>query len=301
MAQNRRLLIAIALVAAFGLVLQFGFRNVHLNNEVYYSSAPDELPGFVAVEMYVCPECEAEIRTAWAARHDTSSQNKLPEGMSLAYEEPTEDGFCRFHSGTRLEARRDLPIEPGVITGLPAQTEFINRRYVERDRNRTSVDSIHLTIVISQRDRRSIHRPESCLYSQGWNQTVPPTEMNVPCSGRPNNEIRVRKLLMEQTVKTRSGQPALLHLVVNTWYAAPPDRVTPTELNYLLQMFYDRLFNGINYRWSSVLISSRAFPGEDKDRAAGRLKQFVQEFSEWAEAERHDAERANELEGGGAN
>jgi hypothetical protein len=91
---------------------------------------------------------------------------------------------------------------------------------------------------------------------------------------------------MEQPVKTTDGRQVMLGLVVDTWYAAPPGRLTATETRYLAQMFYDRLINGINYRWSSVLIARQVNPGQNTDVVSGQVKQFVQEFSQWAEEQR---------------
>ena len=294
MAQNRRLLVAIVLVAALGIVARFALTSVEPCNEVYYESGPDELPSFVAVEGYVCPKCEAEIREAYKYRHSRKPSEALPAGIDLVYEKPTENGFCKIHPDTKLEARRDLPVDPRVTEGLPAETEYINRQYVEKGAPPGSVKPIQLTAVISQHDRQSIHRPESCLYSQGWSPTVPPAKLVLPCPALPSGEIVVRQLLMQQSVKGEDGRQFVYGLVVHTWYAAPPDRLTATEISYLFRMFYDRLINGINYRWSSVLISRQVLPGQSPDVVSGQVKQFVQEFAEWAEEQRAEGWRSGE-------
>jgi len=292
MAQNRRLLIAIAIVAALGLAARFGLTSVRLDMEVYYASAPDELPSFVAIEAYVCPDCVQAIRQAYAQRHTVDPSTALPAGTALAYDRPTENGFCQFHPETKLVPTRDLPLPPSTVENLPPETEFINRMYAEKGVPPESVSPIDMIVVISQRDRRSIHRPESCLYSQGFSQNLAPVQVALACPGVPGGKLTVRELRMERPVPTQDGRQVMRGLVVETWYAAPPDRLTPTETSYLAQMFYDRLIRGVNYRWSSVLISRQVYHGQDPDAVSEQVRRFVQEFSEWAEEQRAGARQA---------
>ena len=284
MAQNRRLLIALAIIVLVGIIIRFGFEEVRPAKGTYYAALPDETPNFRAVEVYVCPKCfEAIYETQRTHRYDDEARHVL-ENFQLYYKEPGHNGCCPNHPDQKLTQTVEIPIHPQVRFTLPTDTEYIHREYIEKTPSAAGASiPIDLTIVISSKNRRSIHRAESCLKAQGW--TVHSQRfIKVKSDAAPNGELGVRSLLMETVVKDpETNRLITQRLVVFYWYAALPNRLTPSEYKRLATMFYDSIVKGINYRWSYVLISKYVNPnGGSAALTARELEAFVTEFSEHA-------------------
>ncbi len=283
MVENRRLLIALAVVFLVGIVARFTLTSVALQADPYYVGVPDETPSFRAVEVYVCPECTAAFYDAYKSRMLDEEARQVLQKYRLQYEEPGENGCCPNHPDQKLTKTAEIPVHPQVTFGLPEDTEYIIRAYLPKNTRRDrATGPIELTIVISSTDRRSIHRAESCLNAQGWTMQTQGT-VTLKCKGVPGNKLSVRSLLMETFRGGRRGETVRVERMVLYWYAALPDRVTSSEYRRLATMFYDRLVRGANYRWSYVLVSKRLQPGESPAAASRELEQFVKEFAELAQ------------------
>jgi hypothetical protein len=86
------------------------------------------------------------------------------------------------------------------------------------------------------------------------------------------------------TRNPEQGKATTHRLVVFYWYAALPDRLTPSEYKRLATMFYDSIVKGINYRWSYVLISRYVDPTRGSAASTSReMEKFVTEFTEHAQ------------------
>jgi uncharacterized protein YbdZ (MbtH family) len=282
MVENRRLLVALVLVLLIGIGARYGLTKVELNDGVYYTDAPDETPSFRAVEVYVCPKCIAAIYEAFPKRaYDEQARNIL-ETYRLIYDQMTEDGRCPHHPDQPLETTTRIPVAPGAKMGLPADTDYIARTYRAKAAPPRPGDQINFMVVISSRDKRSIHRPESCLPSQGWTMVTQQTR-EIECKRVPGGKLSVRSLLMEKPGRDARGNLVQYQLAVFYWYAALPKRLTSSEYVRLATMFYDRLVRGSNYRWSYVLISKLVQPGQSPAQVNHELVQFVTEFTDIVE------------------
>jgi len=283
MAENRRLLIALAVVLLVGVVVRFGLPRVRPTEGVYYADLPDETPSFRAIEVYVCPKClEALFQAMKKRAHDEAAQYAL-SNFGLYYREPGENGCCIHHPDQPLTKTTEIPVHPNVVLGLAEDTEYINRIYIEKDApDDRRLMPIQVTVVISAKDRRSIHRAESCLKGQGWAEHSQGF-LTVKSESVPSGELTVRHIVMERVAKDERNRPFTDRIVVLYWYAALPERVTASEYKRHAMAFYDCIIKGVNYRWSYVLVQRRVNPnGGNPVAVSQKLEKLVTEITELA-------------------
>jgi len=283
MVENRRLLIVLALAILVGIGARFGLSKVPLSEGVYYREVPDETAHFKALDVYACDTCRDEIYDAVKNRLTREDADEVLATLDLYYNEFGQDGCCPNHPGQPLVKTTRIPIHPQVKFGLPEDTDYIKRIYLPKvPPSMGRPVPIELTIVISSKDRRSIHRAESCMNSQGWTINTR-TKKTLACKGVPGGTLSVMSLLMDRTIPGQNGQPMNLQCVVFYWYAALPDRLTSSEYRRLALMFYDRLVKGLNFRWSYVLITQIVPPGVRAAAVDRQLERFVNELVEGIE------------------
>jgi hypothetical protein len=277
--ENRKLLIALAVVLLGGIVARFLLVEIPLSDEPYYVGVPDETPGFRALEVYVCPKCRDAIYEVAKNRATGPEATEVLSTFRLFYDKPGENGRCPNHPDQVLIKTTQIPVAPQVKFGLPDDTDFISRVYLPKGADpEKPFAPIDVVIVISSKTRRSIHRAESCLASQAWRMQSQGT-VKLNCEGAPGGTISVRSLLMSKKVRAQDGELVQVQLVVLYWYAALPDRVMSSEYKRLATMFYDRLIRGKNYRWSYVLVSRQFGPGANVPAISKELQEFVTEFA----------------------
>ena len=140
---------------------------------------------------------------------------------------------------------------------LPPDTGFSRKSYVAlADPGRP----VFLSIVLSGRDRTSIHRPELCLVGQGW--TIDDTSGHrfaYPApgggSGFPATVLHVRHEMM--TARGRAAVPQL----VAYWFVSS-DAVVATHWERFLHDAWSRLRHLRADRWAYVLMQTDATDGE---------------------------------------
>jgi len=148
---------------------------------------------------------------------------------------------------------------------LPPDTGFSRRLYVALDNPRRQV---FLSIVLSGRDRSSIHRPELCVEGQGWtikgsfahNFSTPLTD-----TGKlPTTVLRVERTASD-------GQTIVPSLLV--YWFVNGERVVPSHAQRMLRGAWDRLRHGRADRWAYVLTQTDASDGEAA--ALARLQEVL--------------------------
>lgn len=138
---------------------------------------------------------------------------------------------------------------------LPADTGYARKLYVSlHDRTQ----AVYCSVVLSGRDRTSIHRPELCLVGQGWtikgrtahafsragNATVPTTVLRIERDG-----VTARG----ETVR----EPALF-----AYFFVGADRVVASHGERLFYTALDRLRVWRAHRWAYVVVQTHALDGE---------------------------------------
>ncbi|HYP15974.1 MAG TPA: EpsI family protein, partial [Opitutus sp.] len=137
---------------------------------------------------------------------------------------------------------------------LPADTGFSRRSYVHVQGGRHSV---FVSIVLSGRDRSSIHRPELCLVGQGW--TLKPAGVHA-FSWPGGLGARVpATLLRTELIEPATGRK--LPALVAYWFVNS-ERVLATHWERALWDAWNRVRRGRADRWAYVLVQADAADGE---------------------------------------
>jgi hypothetical protein len=159
---------------------------------------------------------------------------------------------------------------------LPADTIVRKKRYRHRDGR-----EIYATIVMTGRERASIHRPERCLVGQG-SEIVSTSVISVPFESRDNLGVKILDMLRRVTLP--NGQPHASGSYYAYWFVGY-DRETPSHYARQFWMAADRIFANKSHRWSYIAISGhRALDNNDyraeiKDFVAGMYPQIILEES----------------------
>jgi hypothetical protein len=151
--------------------------------------------------------------------------------------------------GTEWIGRR-VDISPVELEILPPDTGFSRRIYVAVPDPRRQV---LLSIVLSGRDRSSIHRPELCVEGQGWTikGSFPHGFEGVQPGGRvlPATVLRLERAGANGAKPT----PALLAY----WFVSS-ETVVATHAERMWRGAWDRLRHGRADRWAYVLAQTVA-------------------------------------------
>jgi exosortase len=139
---------------------------------------------------------------------------------------------------------------------LPPDTGYSRKNYVRLGR---AQEQVFFSIVLSGRDRTSIHRPELCLIGQGW--TVRASERRtLRVSDR--EEIAVSLLHIEREMVRADGGRVLVPALFAYWFAGH-DALVATHREMLWQGAVDRVSRGQADRWAYVVAQTLADDGED--------------------------------------
>lgn len=139
---------------------------------------------------------------------------------------------------------------------LPADTGFSRKIYAAFAGQRRDV---LLSIVLSGRDRTSIHRPELCLVGQGWTiADSAPHRFSFP--GRPEAAFPATLLRVRREVPTPRGKQLVPQLVVY-WFVGG-DAVVGTHSQRLIRDAWNRVAHARADRWAYVLMQTDATDGE---------------------------------------
>ncbi len=143
---------------------------------------------------------------------------------------------------------------------LGEDTEFARKIYLSPDGKL----GFFLSIVLSGKDRTSIHPPEMCLRGQGW-QLQPVTDIVTIRVAEPKPyKLDVMKLeaYVPGNLKTGGGKPQkLLYLY---WFVGK-DIMTPYKNTMTFRESWDRIAYGKSHRWAYVTLAAVVQPGDEGD------------------------------------
>lgn len=162
------------------------------------------------------------------------------------------------------------PVEREV---LPPDTGFSRRNYVSlHDRNQ----QVFVSIVLSGRDRTSIHRPELCLVGQGW--TIRGAERRefrrpVPATAGPGGAaLPVTLLRIDREATTRRGEKVVVPALFAYWFVGA-DRTVASHWERMIYSSLDRLRHFQSHRWAYIVVQTHALDGEAA--ALARMQQVM--------------------------
>lgn len=211
----------------------------------------------------------------WAAYQLDSIRVSPRVGIKLAADEisPVElpDYLGLDWVGQRAEV---TAIEREV---LPADTGFSRKNYVSLQDRRQQV---FLSIVLSGRDRSSIHRPEICLVGQGW--TIGGRVFHdFAWPGGKGPTVPATILRLEREVTTARGEKTRVPALYAYWFVGA-DRVVASNAERMFYTSFDRLRHLQAHRWAYVVVQTLAWDGEEAAlaRVQAVLDQALPSFQE---------------------
>jgi len=149
---------------------------------------------------------------------------------------------------------------------LPADTGYARRNYISIGDRRHQV---FLSVVLSGRDRSSIHRPELCLVGQGWTITGRSRqEFSGGSETIPATLLRVEHAV----VGPRAGDGPVRSLLAY-WFVGG-EGLEPTHVGMQLRDAYDRLRYLRADRWAYVVVQSVVVNG-DEAAALARMQEVL--------------------------
>lgn len=143
-------------------------------------------------------------------------------------------------------------LSPVELDLLPRDTLLHKARFLRGDQGPPFV----VTIVISSRERSSIHRPEVCLVGQG----AEVARSFVHSTPRPNGPpLRMTVLEMVRHIRRADGTPATATHFYAYWFAGSGHE-TPSHYQRMAWMAFDRIFRGTASRWAYIAIAGNRDP-----------------------------------------
>lgn len=153
---------------------------------------------------------------------------------------------------------------------LPADTGYARRTYVSLDNRR---EQVFVSVVLSGRDRSSIHRPELCLVGQGWSIVGQSAGEFATEAG----EVPATWLSLRREVVGMGGKRTEVPALFAYWFVGRDEIVASTG-----ERMWHSALNRLRLkpdRWAYVVVQSVVLPGEAVDAARSRMQRVVKELA----------------------
>ena len=152
---------------------------------------------------------------------------------------------------------QQVPVSAVERATLPPDTGYARENYIAiRDRR----EQVFVSIVLSGRDRTSIHRPELCLVAQGW--TIEGRFGHVfTYPGAGGARVPATVLRVQHEALTARGERVRVPSLVAYWFVGR-DRVVATHWERMLWGALDQLRRLQSHRWAYVLVQTGAADGD---------------------------------------
>jgi hypothetical protein len=149
---------------------------------------------------------------------------------------------------------------------LPHDTQFVKSIYTNDAGGR-----VFVSIVLSGRERDSIHRPQQCLVGQG-HTIVNTTYMKVPLKGR--EPLRVAILETVRNYRDETGERKAYHSYYAYWFVGQ-GRETSSHYLRMFWLAWDRVIHSIAHKWAYIAVSGDRIDGSPDDYQK-EIADFVQ-------------------------
>lgn len=143
----------------------------------------------------------------------------------------------------------------GEWDNLPKDTTIFKKQYFNLNQSNLTA---FCAVVLSGKDRSSIHRPQLCLVGQG-NEIVSSTVIEVPLPGRKPLKVMVLNLIKDSP---RGGK----YFSYYAYWFVGKDRETPHHIERMVWMGIDRIFRNVAHRWAYISVSGER-PDPENDEA----------------------------------
>jgi hypothetical protein len=155
----------------------------------------------------------------------------------------------------------------GEKTLLPLDTVILKKYYTN-----SAGRSLFASVVLSGKERASIHRPQVCLVGQG-NEIAHSSVVSVPLDGR--KPLEVMALEMLRRGRGADGQPFEFPSYFAYWFVGK-NRETPYHIQRMVWMATDRIFRNVSHRWAYIALSGNRDKASDSYQA--ELQSFVHDL-----------------------
>jgi len=136
---------------------------------------------------------------------------------------------------------------------LPLDTLFVKSAYTNESGGR-----VFVSIVLSGKERSSIHRPQRCLVGQG--QTIDADHViEVPMEGR--KPVRVMVLDTEMTEGT--GENSRKYTSYYAYWFVGQDRETPSHVARMFWLGWDRVVRSVAHKWAYIAVGGPRDEGDE--------------------------------------
>lgn len=238
-------LTVLGLLVATSLALAFTV-DVNLTDEagvrVYL---PDRVGDWTGDELRFCqaPACQAAVFLS-----EVKEEGKCPK--------------CGGPLATMTKVEKDL---------LPSDTEVLKKQYTS-----PKGEVVFASIVMSGRERASIHRPQVCLVGQG-NEIVKSKVLEVPMPGR--DPLGVMVLDMLRRGRLPDGRTFAQNSYYAYWFVGK-GRETPSHVMRMFWMATDRVFKNRAHRWAYISVSGkRDDAGAYREEIASFVRQLYPQIA----------------------
>jgi hypothetical protein len=150
---------------------------------------------------------------------------------------------------------------------LPGDTVLLRKRYVN-----AAGEQVFVTIVMSGKERVSIHRPQICLVGQG-NEIVRQFTVDVPIEGR--KPLQVMTLEMLRRGNLPDGRPFEQPTYYGYWFVGK-GRETPHHVQRMIWMATDRIFHNVSHRWAYISVGGAR--DKESDDYQKQISSFVHDL-----------------------
>ncbi len=144
---------------------------------------------------------------------------------------------------------------------LPKDTEFRKAIYES-----PGGQAVQVSIVLTGRERESIHRPERCLVGQGFHLVGGGIERFVLPDGRPLD------VMIWQTRREAAGIAGEQTGYYAYWFVGQ-GRETPRHLMRMFWLAWDRVVHSVAHRWAYISVAGWRSP--DRDDYRQQLAEFI--------------------------
>lgn len=157
-----------------------------------------------------------------------------------------------------INAAPGHPLQPSEqeISLLAADTTFEKKLYTTEDPDTTigQLSGINCGIVLSGHDlNNSIHRPERCLVSQGF-QDLQVTRLSIDLGD--GRSLEVNRIDSFRTYNAEDGGKSYRVSNINYYWFVGSRSITSSHYGRTLTDMKDRILSGFNQRWAYFSVSS---------------------------------------------
>lgn len=162
------------------------------------------------------------------------------------------------------------PITIQELEWLPPDTTYGRRRYVPKDGSLVS----DMNVVVMEKDRTSIHKPQYCLPGGGFNITKEET-ISLPIKLKNGKDLQAQLIHATQDLHLKDGQVQTIKALF-IYYFIAEGQTTPDHVDMLWRISRDQILKGVTERWGYVSIMTRFLPGNE-ERALEWTKELLKE------------------------